>query len=143
MHSCKILYITHYRQTHDTRRKNLIEHKQSQYTRKPSLPHQNDCKTRGTIVMHTKKRLNTEPHKQREMLQTMNQKQQNHRLRTDCSLSHWWGGGLNACRIITLKSVVVETTNIFCSHGDFVNRVQMKPFGLHLLCKRPEVFVIP
>ena len=51
--------------------------------------------------------------------------QQNHRLRTDSSLSHRGGGGgvLNAynwCQIFTLNSVVVKTQKMFSSHGGFL-----------------------
>ena len=48
------------------------------------------------------------------------QQQQNHRLRTDSSLSHRGGGGLNAFywyQIFTLDSAVVEVQKMFSSHG--------------------------
>ena len=47
------------------------------------------------------------------------QQQQNHRLRTDSSLSHG-GGGLNAFywyQIFALDSAVVEVQEMFSSHG--------------------------
>ena len=48
-------------------------------------------------------------------------KQQNHRLRTDRSLSHrGWGGGLNAFywyQIFALDSAVAEVQEMFSSHG--------------------------
>ena len=49
------------------------------------------------------------------------QQQQNHRLRTDSSLSHrGGGGGLNAFywyQIFALNSAVVEVHEMFSSHG--------------------------
>ena len=50
--------------------------------------------------------------------------QQNHRLKTDGSLSHWGGGGgLNAFywrQISILDSVVVITQKLLSSHGGFL-----------------------
>ena len=53
---------------------------------------------------------------------TKSQQQQNHRLRTDNSLSHrgGGGGGLNAFywyQIFALDSAVVEVQEMFSSHG--------------------------
>ena len=67
--------------------------------------------------MHNKTKTNTDPHNQREVHQTMDQQQQqNHRLRTESSLSHQglgWGG-LNAFywyQSFALDSVDVKTQN--------------------------------
>ena len=52
------------------------------------------------------------------------QQQQNHRLRTDSSLSHWGGGGgLNAFywyQIFALDSAVVKVHKLFSSHGSLL-----------------------
>ena len=53
----------------------------------------------------------------------MNQQQQNHRHRTDSSLSRWRGGGLNAFyryKIFALNSVVVKTKKLLSSRGGFL-----------------------
>ena len=63
------------------------------------------------------------------------QQQQNHRLRTDSSLSHWVGveGGLNAfywLQIFALDSAVVEVQEMFSSHGGLLN-IAMYHHGEH------------
>ena len=40
--------------------------------------------TKGHNVMHTKTKTNTEPHKQWEVYETLNQQQQNYRLTKTC-----------------------------------------------------------
>ena len=58
-----------------------------------SLSRQDDCETiRARIIAYQNKNQTQNPHKQWEVHKTINQ-QQNHRLRTDSSLSHWGGGG--------------------------------------------------
>ena len=57
-----------------------------------------------------------------EKQSTTNQQQQNHRLRTDNSQSHW-RGGLNAFywyQIFALDSAVVEAQKMFRSHRGFL-----------------------
>ena len=51
------------------------------------------------------------------------QQQQSYHLRTDSSLSHRGGGGLNAFywyQIFALDSAVVEVQEMFSSHGGFL-----------------------
>ena len=60
-------------------------------------------------------------HKQLEQQKTMNQQQQNHRLRTGSLKAT--GGGVNAYywyQILAQDSVVVKTFNFFSSHGGFL-----------------------
>ena len=59
--------------------------------------------------MHTKERQTQNPNQQLEIHKTINQQQQNHRLRTDGILSYG-SGGLNAFywrQIVAIDSVVV------------------------------------
>ena len=83
-----------------------------------SLPHQDDCNTRmDTKQRTTKHRTITDSHNGSNNKQKTYQ-QQNHRLRTDSSLSHQ--GGLNAFywyQIFALDSAVVEVQEMFSSHG--------------------------
>ena len=63
-----------------------------------TLPRQDDCKTR----MDTKKWIpetknTTDPHKQMDVYNTIHQQQQNHRHRTNSSLSYRGGGGGLKC----------------------------------------------
>ena len=63
----------------------------------------------------------------------MNQQQQNHRLRTDSSLSHWgkWGG-LNVFywyQILALDSIDAKTQKLLSSHGGFLKA------GVGYICK--------
>ena len=51
------------------------------------------------------------------------QQQQNNRLRTNSSLSHWGGGGVNAFywyQSFGLVSTVVEVQEMLSSHGDLL-----------------------
>ena len=57
-----------------------------------SLPHQDDCKTGKDKKNCTKKHGTNKEPPQWEQQSTTNQQQQNCRLRTNSSLSHWGGG---------------------------------------------------
>ena len=64
--------------------------------------------------MHNKTKTNTEPHNQWEARQTTEQQQQNHRLRTDSSISH---RGLKCILLVpTLRPIdsVVVKKHIAC-----------------------------
>ena len=69
----------------------------------------------------TTKHILTDAHK--EIANTRQNKNQNHRLRMDSSLSHWGGGGLNAFywyKIIAQDSDVVKSQKLLISHGGFL-----------------------
>ena len=57
----------------------------------------NKCYATVTFGWHDSK-----PHKQQEQQQTMNKRQQNHRLRIDSSRSYWGWWGLNISLILTI-----------------------------------------
>ena len=90
-----------------------------------SLLRQGDCKTRKAIKSCISEQKPTQnPYKQWEIHKTINQQLQNHRFRTDSSLSHrGGGGGLNAFywrQIFALDSVVVNTQRLFSSREGFL-----------------------
>ena len=83
-----------------------------------SLPHQDDCNTRTDTKQRTTKHRTITDSQNGSNNKQKSQQQQNHRLRTDSSLSH--RGGLNAFywyQIFTLDSAVVEVQEMFSSHG--------------------------
>ena len=90
-----------------------------------SLPHQDECNTTMDVTYNKTEQLQSPT-----MGVTINksQQQQNHRLRTDSSLSHrgGGGGGLNAFywyQIFALDSAVVEVQEMFSSHGSLLTNV--------------------
>ena len=94
--------------------------RQNKQSTQLSLPHQDDYKTRMDIKYRkTKHRTITDSHNG-----SNNKQQQNHRLRTDSSLSHRGGGGvLNAFywyQIFALDSSVVKVQDLFSSHGSLL-----------------------
>ena len=100
------------------------------------LPHQDDCNTRtDTDKRTTKHKTITDSHNGSNSKQKVKQ-QQNHRLRTDSSLSH---RGLNAFywyQIFALDSAVVEVQEMFSSHGGHLtNAMYLMHNALTFSCK--------
>ena len=65
----------------------------------------------------TKQELNKDPPplKQWEQQLAMNQKQQNYRLKTESSLSHWWDGRGLKCILLTPKYRFMEAI-VYAKH---------------------------
>ena len=87
-----------------------------------SLPHQDDYNSRMDIKLRTPKHRTTTDSHNGSNNKTKSQQQQNHRLRTDSSLSHRGGAYMHFFwyQIFALDSAVVEVQEMFSSHGGYL-----------------------